>query len=199
MPDPLETIITRWGQDRFAHGSYSYVGSNALPGDYDLMAKPIGNLFFAGEATCGTHPATVHGAYLSGLRAASEVLESIVGPIEIPTPLVPSKGKTAISTATNMNMRTPVAAEKRKEPRAIEPMTFAVEESSPRIHANNVFPSETSLREAYDKAMWDAILSELGPHEPRPTKQVLNPFLYYQKDYWHLCKRQCDEARRSAR
>jgi lysine-specific histone demethylase 1 len=52
------------------------------------MAKPIGNLFFAGEHTCGTHPATVHGAYISGLRAASEVLETMIGSIQIPEPLV---------------------------------------------------------------------------------------------------------------
>jgi lysine-specific histone demethylase 1 len=58
------------------------------PEDYDVMARPVGNLFFAGEHTIGTHPATVHGAYLSGLRAASEVLETLIGPIEVPTPLI---------------------------------------------------------------------------------------------------------------
>jgi hypothetical protein len=59
------------------------------------MANPIGNLFFAGEHTCGTHPATVHGAYISGLRAASEVLEAIIGPIDIPAPLVLPKDSAA--------------------------------------------------------------------------------------------------------
>ncbi|KAJ5606286.1 Winged helix-turn-helix transcription repressor DNA-binding [Penicillium lagena] len=91
VPDPVETIITRWGSDPFTRGSYSYVAAAALPEDYDLIARQIGNLHFAGEATCGTHPATVHGAYLSGLRAASEVIESTIGPIEIPNPLVPEK------------------------------------------------------------------------------------------------------------
>ena len=88
VPTPLEAVVTRWGHDRFARGSYSYTGPNFQPDDYEIMAKPIGNLFFAGEHTCGTHPATVHGAYISGLRAASEVLETIIGPIEIPEPLV---------------------------------------------------------------------------------------------------------------
>ncbi|CAG8949588.1 hypothetical protein HYFRA_00007821 [Hymenoscyphus fraxineus] len=85
---PLEAVITRWGQDEFSRGSYSYTGPNFQPDDYETMARPVGNLFFAGEHTCGTHPATVHGAYISGLRAASEVLESMIGPIEIPEPLV---------------------------------------------------------------------------------------------------------------
>ncbi|TEY37424.1 hypothetical protein BOTCAL_0519g00030 [Botryotinia calthae] len=88
IPMPVESIVTRWGQDQFSRGSYSYTGPNFQSDDYGVMAKPVGNLFFGGEHTCGTHPATVHGAYISGLRAASEVLESIIGPIEIPERLV---------------------------------------------------------------------------------------------------------------
>jgi monoamine oxidase len=86
--DPIEAIVTRWGTDEFARGSYSYTGPTFQPEDYEGMAKPIDNLFFAGEHTCGTHPATVHGAYISGMRAASEVLDAMLGPIEIPEPLV---------------------------------------------------------------------------------------------------------------
>lgn len=88
IPNPIETVVTRWGHDQFARGSYSYTGPNFQPEDYEVMAKPLGNLFFAGEHTCGTHPATVHGAYISGLRAASEVIDAILGPIEISEPLV---------------------------------------------------------------------------------------------------------------
>lgn len=88
VPKPQEAIVTRWQSDKFARGSYSSAGPNMKAHDYDDMAKPIGNLYFAGEHTTGTHPATVHGAYLSGLRAASEVLESMLGPIEVPYPLI---------------------------------------------------------------------------------------------------------------
>lgn len=88
VPNPVEAVVTRWKQDQYARGSYSYTGPNFKPDDYDHMARPIGNLFFAGEHTCGTHPATVHGAYISGLRAASEVLDAMIGPINIPEPLV---------------------------------------------------------------------------------------------------------------
>ncbi|KOS19338.1 Lysine-specific histone demethylase 1A [Escovopsis weberi] len=88
VPYPVETIVTRWGSDRFARGSYSSAGPEMEPEDYNIMARTVGNLFFAGEHTIGTHPATVHGAYLSGLRAASEVLEAMIGPIEVPTPLI---------------------------------------------------------------------------------------------------------------
>lgn len=88
IPRPSEVIVTRWKQDPFARGSYSYVGPQTQTGDYDVMAQPVGPIHFAGEATCGTHPATVHGAYLSGLRAASEVMDSLLGPIQVPTPIV---------------------------------------------------------------------------------------------------------------
>jgi monoamine oxidase len=91
VPNPIEAVVTRWGQDQFARGSYSYTGPNFKPEDYEVMAKPIENLFFAGEHTCGTHPATVHGAYISGLRAASEILDAMLGPIEILEPLVVPK------------------------------------------------------------------------------------------------------------
>ncbi|CAK4023809.1 Lysine-specific histone demethylase 1 3 [Lecanosticta acicola] len=88
VPNPREVIVTRWRRDPFTRGTYSYVAPETRPGDYDLMAKPVGNLHFAGEATCGTHPATVHGAFLSGLRVASDVMDSMAGAIELPTPLV---------------------------------------------------------------------------------------------------------------
>ena len=81
QPKPIEAIVTRWRKDPFACGSYSSLGIDSEPGDYEEMARPIGALHFAGEATCGTHPATVHGAYLSGLRVAAEVMESMVGSV----------------------------------------------------------------------------------------------------------------------
>ncbi|KAG9248887.1 putative lysine-specific histone demethylase 1A [Calycina marina] len=100
IPQPKESLVTRWGHDSFAYGSYSYTGAKFQPDDYEEMAKPIGNLFFAGEHTCGTHPATVHGAYISGLRAASEVLDAMIGPIEIPEPLIqPKESKRKSETA----------------------------------------------------------------------------------------------------
>ncbi|KAK9238798.1 flavin-containing amine oxidoreductase-domain containing protein [Lipomyces kononenkoae] len=90
VPHPTETIITSWHRDPFSRGSYSYVGPYATGEDYDILASPAcdDNLFFAGEATSRTHPATVHGAYLSGLRAAEEVFRTVVGDITLASPLV---------------------------------------------------------------------------------------------------------------
>ncbi len=77
-PNPTAYVITRWYQDPYAHGSYSYLSSTTPFSFYERMAKPVNDrLFFAGEATSETDPSTVHGAYLSGVRAAHQVEQLI--------------------------------------------------------------------------------------------------------------------------
>lgn len=72
IPDPTDVLITRWRTDEFARGSYSYLSLDNRPGDRELLAAPIGaKLFFAGEATSSSNPATVHGALMSGRDAAT--------------------------------------------------------------------------------------------------------------------------------
>ncbi|ROV90843.1 hypothetical protein VSDG_08021 [Cytospora chrysosperma] len=108
---PLEAIVTRWESDRFARGSYSNAGVKMQAEDYQIMARPVGNLHFAGEHTIVTHPATVHGAYLSGLRAASDVLDSMLGPIEIPIPLVlPRETSASLKRKAQEENKDPVQA-----------------------------------------------------------------------------------------
>lgn len=108
---PLEAVVTRWESDRFARGSYSNAGVKMQADDYQIMARSIGNLHFAGEHTIVTHPATVHGAYLSGLRAASDVLEEMIGPIEIPVPLVlPRETSSSLKRKAEEENKDPVQA-----------------------------------------------------------------------------------------
>ncbi|CAH1449900.1 unnamed protein product [Lactuca virosa] len=72
VPNPIQSICTKWGNDPLSCGSYSHVRVHSSGSDYDILAENVGNrLFFAGEATNRQHPATMHGAYLSGLREAS--------------------------------------------------------------------------------------------------------------------------------
>eukprot|EP00698_Gefionella_okellyi_P018834 TRINITY_DN5693_c0_g1_i2.p1 TRINITY_DN5693_c0_g1~~TRINITY_DN5693_c0_g1_i2.p1 ORF type:complete len:851 (+),score=182.56 TRINITY_DN5693_c0_g1_i2:197-2554(+) len=80
IPPPTKALITRWRADPWARGSYSYVSVGATGDDYDTMARPIGErLFFAGEATIKQFPATVHGAFLSGLREAERIAYVLLG------------------------------------------------------------------------------------------------------------------------
>ena len=66
-----------WRQDEFARGSYSY----ALPGHADdrakLAASVDNRLFFAGEACSLNFFSTAHGAYETGLAAATAALDTL--------------------------------------------------------------------------------------------------------------------------
>lgn len=74
VPDPLQAVCTRWGQDQFSYGSYSYVAIGASGDDYDILAESVADrVFFAGEATNKQYPATMHGAFLSGMREAAHI------------------------------------------------------------------------------------------------------------------------------
>ncbi|XP_047341038.1 protein FLOWERING LOCUS D [Impatiens glandulifera] len=81
VPDPIQTVCTRWGGDPFSLGSYSNVAVGASGDDYDILAESVGDgkVFFAGEATMKRYPATMHGAFLSGLREAANILQHYSG------------------------------------------------------------------------------------------------------------------------
>jgi Flavin containing amine oxidoreductase len=66
----LQAVCTRWGCDPMARGSYSSLCVGSAGGeDYDAVADCLGGrLFFAGEATTKKYPATMHGAFFTGLR-----------------------------------------------------------------------------------------------------------------------------------
>lgn len=178
VPLPTEAIVTRWKRDPFACGSYSYVGPQTQAGDYDVMARPHGPLHFAGEATCGTHPATVHGAYLSGLRAAAEVVESMIGPIKVPTPVVEKRVK------LEHHCGYPTLEPKRR-----------AEPGTPEQEAKNTAAMQN---EAYEAAIIGEILSKIGERPIKPGRAGVNPFLLYTKENWYSCKSECDEKKRIA-
>lgn len=76
--EPTQAHLQNWPDDPYTRGGYSFV----LPGHEgarEKLAEPYPPLFWAGEATEPEYrAATVHGAYLSGLRAAEEVLDYCV-------------------------------------------------------------------------------------------------------------------------
>jgi len=66
--------VTRWKSEPYTKGSYSFASVGTKASDFDTIARPQGRLYFAGEHTNGTYRGTVHGAYLSGRRAADELV-----------------------------------------------------------------------------------------------------------------------------
>jgi hypothetical protein len=91
VPDPVAFRCTQWGKDRFSRGSYTFLPPGTTDQDFQLLQSPInGNgdslllegsetmrLFFAGEHTTALHPSMAHGALLSGVRAAKEVMSAM--------------------------------------------------------------------------------------------------------------------------
>lgn len=74
-PKPTGSLVTRWAEDPYARGSYSFIAVGSSPEDMDVLAEPVGErLLFAGEATTPEFFSTVHGAYLSGVREAKRIL-----------------------------------------------------------------------------------------------------------------------------
>ena len=77
FPAPIAAQVTRWGQDRFALGSYSFnaVGSSGKDRRALAGADWDGALWFAGEAASEDHFGTTHGAVLSGRAVAAAMLD----------------------------------------------------------------------------------------------------------------------------
>ena len=76
-PAPKAAKMTRWGRDPFAHGSYSHVPVGASLRDHRTLAGAVHpRVALAGEHTHPRYPGTVHGAWLSGIRAARALLRA---------------------------------------------------------------------------------------------------------------------------
>ena len=73
----IKIIHTCWGKDPYTKGSYSF----ALPGhssERELLKKPLEKkVYFAGEATIKNYYGTCHGAYISGVDAANEIISDL--------------------------------------------------------------------------------------------------------------------------
>lgn len=77
-PDPNAVQVTHWAADPWSRGSYSVMAPGSSLAGYRALAQPAGKrLWLADEATVDDFPATVHGAWRSGQRAAREVLAAL--------------------------------------------------------------------------------------------------------------------------
>jgi len=74
--EPVDTFVSRWRSDRYARGSFCFIPPGVSGVEHSELERPcfdrFGNIrcLFAGEHTSSTHPSTIHGAYMSGIREA---------------------------------------------------------------------------------------------------------------------------------
>jgi monoamine oxidase len=72
---PTGIIATRWANDPYSLGSYSYIPVGGSIAARRTLAAPVNaRLVFAGEAYTESDASTVHGAYNSGIAAAKKVM-----------------------------------------------------------------------------------------------------------------------------
>ncbi|VDN50881.1 unnamed protein product [Dracunculus medinensis] len=82
---PIDAVVTNWRTDPFARGAVSYVPTEATGDLYDKLAEPVlveneqPRILFAGEHTIRNYPASLHGAFLSGVREAARVADYFSG------------------------------------------------------------------------------------------------------------------------
>ena len=75
VPAPRHMLRTRWCGNPNSYGAYSFTAVGTEMHHFNDLAKPVANkVFFAGEHTHAEYFSTAHGAYLSGIRAAREIL-----------------------------------------------------------------------------------------------------------------------------
>ena len=86
VPKPSISKVTRWRNDPWSCGSYSFTKVGSSPGMYDEIASPLGSnsnsnsngrLLFAGEHTSKHCHSTVHGAWETGVREAERIFERV--------------------------------------------------------------------------------------------------------------------------
>lgn len=79
LPKILDSRVTRWGEDPFSCGAYSYMRVGSDPSDIAALAAPEydGRVHFAGEACSVEGAQCVHGALLTGQSAAAAVLRQL--------------------------------------------------------------------------------------------------------------------------
>ena len=74
----VKTYIQRWNTEEFVKGAYSYASPGTVEEDFEAFEYSLLRVvFFAGEHTIADYRGTVHGAFLSGRRAANDVLEAM--------------------------------------------------------------------------------------------------------------------------
>lgn len=75
---PTGLVRHVWSSDPLARGTYSFTATGTLPQHFEALAQPAGpGLWLAGEHTIFDYHGTVHGALMSGTRAADAILASL--------------------------------------------------------------------------------------------------------------------------
>jgi monoamine oxidase len=75
IPQPTQFLRTQWNENPYSYGAYSFVSKGGSSALFEVFEEAVEHkIFFAGEHTSRAYRGTVHGAYLSGIRAARKMV-----------------------------------------------------------------------------------------------------------------------------
>lgn len=77
----VSSVMLDWGEIDSIQGGYIYPKVGIVKNDFHLMAKRIGDLFWAGEATNDKACCTIQSAMETGARVANEIVEYLTCPV----------------------------------------------------------------------------------------------------------------------
>ena len=78
IPQPVAIQRTAWHTNPLSLGCYPHLKPGFAMDICDTIAQPINDkVFFAGDSTSKNYLATAHGAYISGQRAAKEIMDIV--------------------------------------------------------------------------------------------------------------------------
>ncbi|XP_068677261.1 uncharacterized protein [Montipora foliosa] len=73
IPRLIDIYYPKWGLNRYFFGSWANLPIGISSADYVKLRKPVGSVFFSGEATHELYNGYVHGGYLTGVEEASKI------------------------------------------------------------------------------------------------------------------------------
>jgi len=78
IPAPIGMLRTAWHGNSLSLGSYPHLKPERKMDACDIIAENLSKrVFFAGDYVIQEYLATAHGAYISGRRAAQQIIDSI--------------------------------------------------------------------------------------------------------------------------
>ena len=83
IPEPVTVIRSHWWKDPLSRCAYSHIALGSTGDVLDHIAAPEDRIVFAGEHTSRAFEGTVHGAYVSGIRAANDIVTMASGEVRI--------------------------------------------------------------------------------------------------------------------
>lgn len=75
--DALSVSLYPYITSPYYRGNLAVANTGFIEESYDILAGPLGRMYFAGDGVSGRYHATTHGAYLSGRDTAARILQDM--------------------------------------------------------------------------------------------------------------------------